>query len=295
MVTTSRQVILGQTVVLEIDIVDARGTKTDADSLPAVEIVDSNGVTLRTLSSTGVIRVDEGRYRLNYTVPAAASTGVWVDHWRATVNGFTTDANLSFIVLTAAAAIDAAGSQIGDTPVTNYTEAEICGINILLKQLRARLGDLDLKSEVLDEYGNVTFQDCPIFTNTELVCFLVNSLSEFNQTPHFTAFDFGSPIIHERNSHVIVEGAFIIAAAARMLLEAGREFTITDNGITMQPPPLSGALNNELGHFVASHTERLKQIKWSMKPAPIGFGSFRVLAVSPNFLRLRHLRQRRIL
>jgi len=93
---------------------------------------------------------------------------------------------------------------------------------------------------------------------------------------------------------VIVEGAFILASAAKMLVEAGREFTLNDNGITLQPPQLSSVLNNELSAFLGPHIERLKQIKWSMKPAPVGIGTYRVLAVSPNFMRLRHLRQRRI-
>jgi hypothetical protein len=294
MATTCRQVILGQTVVLEIDIYDARGTRLDADSVPAVEIIDSNGNVVRPLSATNVVRIQDGRYRLNYTVPSTAPTGIWVDHWRAQVNGFITNSNLSFIVLTAAASIDAAGSQIGDDPVVNWTEAEIQGINILMHQLRCRLHDFNLKHERLDEYGNLELVDCPIFTDDELLCFLCNSLSEFNQTPHFTDLGFDSPIIYSRNAHVIVEGAFIMASAAKMLIEAGREFSITDNGISMSPPQLSSVLNNELGHFLNPHLERLKQIKWSMKPAPTGFGSFRVLAVSPNFMRLRHLRQRRI-
>lgn len=294
MVTTSRQVILGQTVVLEIDIYDARGTKLDADAVPAVEIINSDGTIVRPLSSTNVVRVQEGRYRLNYTVPATAPTGVWVDHWKAQVNGFLTETRLTFIVLTAAASIDAAGSQIGDDPVVNWSEAEICGINLLMHQLRCRLHDFNLKHERLDEYGNLELVDCPIFTDDELLCFLCNSLSEFNQTPHFTDLGFDSPIIYKRNAHVIVEGAFILAAAAKMLVEAGREFTLNDNGITLQPPQLSSVLNNELSNFLGPHIERLKQIKWSMKPAPVGIGTYRVLAVSPNYLRLRHLRQRRI-
>jgi hypothetical protein len=102
-------------------------------------------------------------------------------------------------------------------------------------------------------------------------------------------------VIYKRFGHIIVEGAFILATAAQMLIEAGREFTITDNGVSMNPPPLSATLNNELGHFVQRHTEMLKYIKNSIKPHPTGFGGFRVLAISPNYLRLRHLRQRRII
>jgi len=177
MVTTSRQVILGQTVILEIDIYDARGTKVDADSIPTVEIINSDGATIRPLSSTDVVRVQEGRYRLNYKVPSTAPTGVWIDHWKAQVNGFLTETRLNFIVLTAAAAIDAAGSQIGEDPNIQWSEAEIQGINILMHQLRCRLHDFNLKHERLDEYGNVELVDCPIFTDDELLCFLCNSLS----------------------------------------------------------------------------------------------------------------------
>ncbi len=290
---TERQVILGQTIVLEIDVIDARGNKTDADSAPSVEIKDPLGQSLRSLSSSGVLHIKEGRYRLNFTVPNNARTGIWTDHWRATVNGFTTEANLNFIVLTAASAIDAAGSQIGDDPADQWTEAEIDGINILLHQLKCRVKN-DVMAEVTDAYGNIVMENCPIFSDDELVCFLQNSLSEFNQTPHFTNIGFDSPIIYERNANIIVEGAFIIAMAAQMLIEAGREFSITDNGIGFTPNSLSDKLNNELSTFHGPHLEKLKFIKGCMKPAPLGFGSFRTFA-NPNFMRLRHLRERRII
>jgi hypothetical protein len=188
---------------------------------------------------------------------------------------------------------DATGAQIGDEPTITYTTDEITGINILLAQLKARLKN-NLEVESTDEFGNITFVSCSVFTNEELTWFLRCSLSEFNQTPHFTDFTFDLEVIYDRFAYIIIEGAFILATAAQMLIEAGREFTITDNGITMNPPPLSSVLNNELSQFVARHTEMLHKIKWSIKPQPTGFGGFRVLAVSPNFMRLRHLRQRRI-
>jgi len=185
------------------------------------------------------------------------------------------------------------GPEIGDDPTITYTDEEITGINILLAQLKARLKN-NLEVESTDEFGNITFVQCSVFTNEELTWFLRCSLSEFNQTPHFTDFTFNLEVIWDRFAYVIIEGAFILATAAQMLIEAGREFTISDNGITMNPPPLSTVLNNELSNFVTRHTEMLNKIKWSIKPQPTGFGGFRVLAVSPNFLRLRHLRQRRI-
>jgi len=293
MVTTNRQVIVGQTVVLEIDLRDATGQIADADSLPQVEILDSQGTVIRSLSSSYVSRIDVGRYRTTYLIPVTAHTGIWTDHWRATLNGFTTDARLNFIVLATDADISIAGAQIGDDCTTTYCDAEIQGINCLLGALKARLKN-NLEVETLDAYGNTTFVSCFVFTDEELVWFLSCSLSEFNQTPHFTDFTFDMEVIYKRFSYIIVEGAFILATAAQMLIEAGREFTISDNGITMNPPPLSSVLNNELSVFVQRHTEMLKYIKNSIKPHPSGFGGFRVLAISPNYLRLRHLRQRRI-
>lgn len=294
MVTTCRQVIVGQTVVLEIDLRDATGQVADADSSPEVEIIDSQGNVARAMSTSYVSRIDTGRYRTTYTVPANGPTGVWVDHWRATLNGFSTEARLSFIALERDADIGIAGDKIGDPCRITLSDAEIRGVNCLLTCLKARLKN-NLEVETLDAYGNTTFTNCFVFTDDELVYFLRCSLSEFNQTPHFTDFTFDMEVIYKRFGHIIVEGAFILATAAQMLIEAGREFTITDNGISMNPPPLSATLNNELGHFVQRHTEMLKYIKNSIKPHPTGFGGFRVLAISPNYLRLRHLRQRRII
>lgn len=292
----SRTVIVGHTIDLDIRVLNALGQAVDADSTPMVSIKDGDGNLVRPLSASGVVRLDTGIYRLSYPVPASSTSGIWTDTWRAVVDGFTADNSLTFIVLTSSASIDVDGKQIGDDPCVYYTQAEIEGINILMHQLRCRLRDTkDIMKEAQDEYGNIVLENCPIWSDDTLLCFLRNSLSEFNQTPHFTDFTFADRVIWDRNAHVVVEGAYIIALGAGMLAEAGREFTITDNGITMQPPPLSTVMNNQFGSLLSAHAERLKHIKTSMKPAPLGVGTFRVLAVSPAFLRLRHLRQRQII
>lgn len=300
MSTTSRQVIVGKTIVLEIDIRDAMGNRTDPSSLPEVAIIDSQDTELRSRSSTNVMRIDTGRFRLSYLVPGDGHLGIWTDHWYATVNGFPTDARLNFVVLSSSADIAISGDKIGDPARITYTQQEIIGLNKLLALLKARLKN-NTQVESLDAYGNRQFVNCPIFTDEELTWFLNCSLSEFNQVPHFTDFSFADIVIggtdgrEGRYAYIIVEGAFILATAAQMLIEAGREFTITDNGITMNPPQLSSTLNNELSQFTARHTEMLKAIKCSIKPQPLGLGTFRVLATSPNYTRLRHLRERRIL
>ena len=94
-----------------------------------------------------------------------------------------------------------------------------------------------------------------------MVWFLKCSLSEFNQTPHFTDFTFADEVIYNRYGHVIVEGACIMAWAAQMVLEAGREFSIQDQGIGLNVPTVSGALNNELRLIDIQHTITVIYIK----------------------------------
>jgi hypothetical protein len=289
----TRTTILGMPLNLDIRIADALGNLVDPDAIPQVEIKDNHNAVIRAFSVSGVSKLGVGLYRLTYTPPTSLDAGLWSDNWNALISGQLTTANLIFTVLDGSS-IEVAGAAIGDAPCVSYTQAEITGINILLAQLKCRLKN-NAMAQTLDAYGQKSFVDCPIFTDDELLCFLNGSLSEFNQTPHFTGFGYDSPIIYERNAHVIVEGAHIIAIGAQMLIEAGREFTVTDNGITMQPPPLSTTLNTQFGALLTAHTERLKFIKCSMKPSPTGIGTFRVLAISPAFMRLRHLRQRQII
>ena len=291
---TSRQGILGEVIALEIEIQDANGDNVDPDSTPEVEITDPHNLVRRDFSSNNVARMSIGKYRFNYAAPITGGVGTWTDTWRVVLNDITTTAILNFTQLSQGAEVDAAGAEIGDDPDISYTQEEITGINILLAALKARLKN-DLETETTDAYGNIEYVTCSVFTNEELVWFLNCSLSEFNMTPHFTDFTFAEQVIYQRYAYVIIEGAFIVATAAQMLIEAGKEFTVTDNGISLTPPPLSQTLNNELSNFVSNHLNTLKFIKGCIKPHPIGFGSFRVLANNPNYMRLRHLRERRII
>jgi len=291
----SRTVIVGQTIVLEITLQNVLGQLSDADSTPSVEIRDANNNIVRNLSSAYVSRISTGRYGTSYLVPANGPTGIWTDRWVATLDGLTTTDNLNFTVSATAALINEAGPQIGDDPNISYAPEEILGINILLAKLKARLKN-NLNTETLDEYGNKTFVECTIFSNEELTWFLECSLSEFNQTPHFTDFTFDMEVIYNRFSHVIVDGALLVSLLAQSLIENGKEFNINDNGISITPPQLSSTMSSYFNTIISQHRETLKFIKNSIKPSPVGFGTFRVLgSANPAINRLRHLRARRII
>jgi len=290
--------IRGRTVDLYVRFVDAAGNPVNADDTPRVEIYDSAGTRQRTLSNIGVGLVpdnQDGLYHLSYEIPENAPDGYWNDRWVAQIGDTDVENFFEFLVISAGDVIEADAPVFspGDPVPWDFTKEEVYGINILLKMIKCRVKN-DGTRKVRD--GN-TYIDvpCSIFTDAELICFLVNSLSSFNQYPHFTQFKFSDVQIYSLFAEIIVQGAVLLALAAQSLIEKGREFSITDNGVTYQPPAVSDILNTQYSTQLQDYKEKLKMIKASLKPEPRGLGTFRVTAINPNFLRLRHLRERQIL
>jgi hypothetical protein len=79
------------------------------------------------------------------------------------------------------------------------------------------------------------------------------------------------------------------------LIERGREFQINDNGVTFQPPGVSEILMTQYSTEYTHWESDVRLIKQNMKPSPLGLGTLRPLAASPQFLRLRHLRARQVI
>jgi hypothetical protein len=290
--------IRGRTVELHVRFVDAAGNPANADTTPQVEIRDSVGTIRRVLSNIGVGLVDDnqdGLYLLSYEIPETAPDGYWTDRWVADIGETEVENTFEFQV-TASGDISEADAPVfdpGDPVPWDFTKEESHGINVLLKMLKYRLKSSGTRKV---REGN-TYIDvpCSVFTDAELISFLVNSLSSFNQFPHFSQFLFSDVQIYSLFADIILQGAVLLALAAQALIERGREFSITDNGVTYQPPAVSEMLNNQYSTQLADYKEKLKAIKTSLKPEPKGLGTFRVTAISPNFLRLRHLRERQIL
>jgi hypothetical protein len=192
--------------------------------------------------------------------------------------------------------------RIGDDVDFDFSDTEIEGINIMLKILKARLRS-DGKSPVRDEfgafvydaYGERVLEDCDVFSNDILVAFLCSALSEFNGVPFFTAYSFADQIMQTTFLHHVVEGAMIMAMASQALVEKGRDFTISDGGLSYQPPTLGDFLNSQFSTWLTSYRERLKFVKNSIRPGPSSFGTYtNVSSGAPAFQRLKHLRARRI-
>ena len=286
--------IRGRTIDLYVRFVDAAGNPTVADDTPEVQITDLNGTIQQNFSNLGVSLVENpGTYKLTYTIPLSVPDGYMTDTWRADIGGDTVESTFSFLAMASGELSigEEPHYEPGDDVPYNFTKEEAYGINVLLKFIKARLKNNGV-SKFPDGMGGYVERECNVFRDSELIAFLVNGLSEFNQIPHFTAFTFADQVIYTIFADVVAQGAVILALAAQALIEKGREFTITDNGVTYQPPAISEILNNQYQQQLADYKEKVKYIKANMKPSPLGLGGVRLLSTSPNYTRLRHLREK---
>lgn len=301
MPNTRSKAIRGQDVILSIQYYGIDGLATDTDSVPEITIKDLNGNTIVGPTSTGVTRVELGLYQYLYSVPKLSDKGNWTDSWSAQIDGISVQNVFQFLVVDESSAIS--GSiRLGDDVNFDFTDAEILGINVLLKFLKARLRNSGKKPKrdefgaiMYDSYGEIITEECDVFSDDILICFLCQALSEFNMIPFFTSFTFADEVIYKLFAAALVEGAYVFAISSQALIEKGRDFTISDGGLSYQPPALGDFLQTHFGTWLSSYRERLKFIKNSIRPGPRSFGTYSNLTSgSPALNRLRHVRSRRI-
>ncbi len=294
--TRGENVSYGETVQLRALFRDSSGDPVDLDIFPTITIVEPSGNVALGPTSLGVFRLSTGLYGYDYPVALNASIGVWNDIWDGTLLGSSVSGSFNFVVQnTQLPAVNTDGYvHLGDDPGFCYSQTAIMNINILMKTLRARL-DSRGKATITDDFGNEILVDCDIFSVDSLVSFIADSLTLFNEIPHFTNFTFEDTEILQQFHNVIVQGATLMALASKALLERGREFQFTDNGINFNPPTVSELMQTEWSTELANHFEKVKLIKSNMKPGPLGLGTLTIsTSRHPAIRRLRHLRARQI-
>lgn len=296
MVLRSRDetVMHGDTVQLKIEFRDTFGDLVDLDSFPTIQIKQPSGNVVLGPTSTGVFRISTGIYAFDYAVGINNTAGVWVDIWDGLLSGIPVTGNGTFVIYDSQLpSINTDGYlSLGDDPGFCYSQTAIRNINILMKTLRARL-DSQGKATFKDEYGNDIYVDCDIYSVDSLVSFLVWSLQRFNEIPHFTLFTFEDTEMMQQFHAVIVQGALLMALSSKALLERGREFQLSDNGVQFTPPTVSELMQTEWATELANHWEVVKYIKQNLKPSPMGLGTLTIsTSRHPAIARLRHLRAR---
>lgn len=290
--TYSRQAVpVGETVSLEILFKDAAGNIKDADAFPTITILDAAGTEVVATTSSNVFRKGIGQYSYNLVVPTGYTQGMWNDSWTGIVDGYTLTSTFDFLV-DSVGSMEAIGTtvdpgvEIGDEPETAFSREEIKNINVLLKILKSRIQNNAFTPQGIE---------CNVFSNDELVSFLCASLSEFNSTPTITSYGFDNPLVSQMFSDVITQGAYLIAMSAIAVIEAGREFTLNDNGVTVNPPPVSSTITSLHSSQLSDYRAKLKEIKRNHRPAPIGMGAGRIIVTNPVVRRYRHRKESQII
>ena len=284
-------------VKLTVQFKDAMGNPIDTDSFPTISIVQPSGLVLLLPTSAGVHHESTGKYSYTFTVPINGPYGVFNDIWVGYINGFRIETTFSFVVThTQIPAINSDGYvHLGDDPGFHYSQCALININKLIKSLRARLNSAG-KAKSVDGYGNTIYVDCDIFSVDMLATFVATALWDFNQVPYFTFFRFDDDDFVDQFGEILVEGATLYALASKALIERGREFQLTDNGLNFNPPTVSELMQTQYSTLLSHYWEKLKYIKNSLRPGPRGLGVFSMnSAINPAFARLRHLRARRLI
>jgi hypothetical protein len=296
--TTRTQLIdVNDVVQLTAQFTNLAGIPTNLNGFPSVSIISPSGLVIMTPTTAGAMQLDVGKYQFNFTIPYNGPYGIFSDVWTGTMGVSLLQNSFEFIVVNTDVPryVNSDGyASLGDDPGFNYSQLAILNINKLIKTLRARLNSRG-KSKSTDQFGNVIYVDCDIFSVDMLVAFLGNALSDFNQVPFFTFFTFEDTQILDQFHDILVEGATLMALASQALIERGREAVITDNGVSFTPPTVSEMLQTQYNTLLTNYYDKLKFIKASLRPNPLGLGVFGVTSsISPAFARLRHLRSRRI-
>lgn len=273
---------------------DASGNLSDLDLFPSISLIQPSGAVYMQSTSSGVFHLSTGVYGFDFDIPYTVDFGTWADRWIGQLNGFSVQAEFNFVIQTSQIpTLPSDGYEyLGQDPGFLYSQAAIHNINILLKGLKNRLKSTG-KAATKDEFGNQIFADCDIFSTDQLVTFLATALSAFNMIPTFTEFTFEDSEIIRVFYAVIIQHAVLSALSAQQLIEKGREFGLTDNGVAFSPAGVSETLGTQFSAELGNWTDLISKIKMQMKPIGRGISSYAALG-SPRLRILRTVRSRQI-
>lgn len=286
---------LNDQVNLTVQFKDQFGAPINTDLVPKISIVQPSGTILLAPTSSGVVQVSTGKYSYTFTVPYGGPLGVFQDVWSGTIGGFSIENVFSFVVSNGNIPSVAADgyAHLGDDPGYNYSQVAIKNINKMIKMLKGRLNSTGVVKGK-DASGNITYQNCDIFSIDTLTAFLAMALSYFNSVPYSTFFTFDDSEFVSIYGEILVEAATMWALASQALISRGSEFQVTDSGISYSPPTVSELLQTQYSGALSLVWDQIKYIKNSMRPSPLGMGTWgSTNGSNVAFRRLRHLRARR--
>lgn len=284
---------IGESIRLEVQFKDSAGNVKDTDAYPTIEILDGASTPVIGPTAGDVVRYGLGLYRYTFLVPDGYQAGIWNDSWAAEIDGYAINDVFDFVV-NSQGSIEAVGSAVPERVWTlddeeiayEYSQEEIKGILRLRGILKNRLQSTAYKPDGTS---------CPIFSNDLLLTFLCCALSELNATPAFTTYSFADNVIQTLAADIMTQGAMLVAWSSQAIIEASMELTVNDNGVTVNPPPVSSTITTMYNAQMSEYRAKLKEFKRNHRSPPLGMGAGSFLPVSPQWRRLRHRRELRII
>jgi hypothetical protein len=123
---------------------------------------------------------------------------------------------------------------------------------ILLMPLNALLHN-NGKQKSVDEKGNVTYVEAPIFTETVLLEYLRHADQSVK-----SVLKIDNTINH---GDLVVEYAYYLALMSKSLVERGREYAIQDNGVYMNPPNVSSHMMDVAANVISNWFRKVELIR----------------------------------
>jgi hypothetical protein len=133
-------------------------------------------------------------------------------------------------------------------------------IESLASLLKTRLSSLN-KRKIVDGDGRINYIESNIYDDSTIVNALLLSLSDFNQVPNFTSYTFDDARFVNRFASILVDGATLYCLSSQALIEKGREFTIVNDGIEIDPPCISDLMMEQYRLLYPVYWDKLKMIK----------------------------------
>ncbi|MFW9874243.1 MAG: hypothetical protein ACFFG0_14150 [Candidatus Thorarchaeota archaeon] len=202
----------GDQVELTLYIYDVNSSLIDPDGYvggtePTYTVKDPYGDTQQ--AATLATRESIGYYSGKYTLPRNAATGLWSYEWYFTVTGVENPV----------------------LPVNDRTERFEVALPGTATYSITVLRDI-LRKRLKDNHPDYRKQR---WTDEELEIFLQNALWDINVTPPATTYFFLDDyyISVPDWKALIIEGAVIFSLIAQGIFEIGKEFSYSDNGISI--------------------------------------------------------------
>jgi hypothetical protein len=133
-------------------------------------------------------------------------------------------------------------------------------VDFLISLLKERLNN-NLYVKHADGYGGVEFVKYQVFKYDQLKSFLIQSLSNFNQIPVFTNYDFSDCTFVRIFADILVQGALVQALGSQAVKERTSESAANNGAVGLLPPDISTMLFNQYTIESAAYNDKIKTIK----------------------------------